>query len=301
MSTDFSYPVGPSTPDHSASGPLPIRKLQIDLSSGFGRHWFGGDAFRSAYYNALSMSFPEGEQRFIDSVQACAKLLPDEARYAALKTQMRDFCAQEATHRYMHEQYNAQLKKQGLVNAWEPRIVRRFAAAADMNPLHHLAITAGFEHYTAVLSQILLERPQILESAEPVMRQLWMWHAMEETEHKAVAFDLYQAVSGVYKWRMRWFIFATVIFASDVLRQTMNNLWHDHTLFKPSTWWSACKFFFGRPGSLKRPTGNGVIWLSAGHLLGYLRKDFHPWQYDNRHVASAYAQDHGGEWRVVRS
>ncbi len=286
--------------DYSPASTLPIRKLHVDLSQGFGRHWHGGDAFRTAYYNALSMSFPEGEQRFIDSVQACAKLLPDELRHAQLREQIRDFCAQEATHRHMHAQYNAQLDKLGFVNEWEPRIVRRFAEAADMNPLHHLAITAGFEHYTAVLAEVLLERPKMLESAEPAMRQVWMWHAMEETEHKAVAFDLYQAVSVSYKWRVRWFLFVTMLFVSDVLRQTVNNLWHDKTLFKPSTWWSALTFFFGLPGSKRQPTGNGVFWLAPRHLLSYFRKDFHPWQQNNRAQASAYAQEHSTEWRVVR-
>jgi uncharacterized protein len=283
-----------------STGALPIRKLNIDLSQGFDRHWHGGDAFRSAYYNALSMSFPEGEQRFIDSVQACSKLLPDEPRYAALHAQVRDFCAQEATHRHMHAQYNLQLAKQGLVNHWEPRIVRRFTASADINPLHHLAVTAAFEHYTAVLAQIMLERPAMMAGAEPKMQQLWMWHSMEETEHKAVAFDLYQAVSGSYAWRRRWFVFATVLFATDTLRQTVNNLWHDGTLFKPSTWWSAAKFFLGRPGSKMQATGNGWLWLSIGHVKEYLRRDFHPWQQDNREQAGAYAQTHQADWRIVR-
>jgi uncharacterized protein len=279
---------------------LTIRKLNVDLSHGFERHWHGGDAFRTAYYNALSMSFPEGEQRFIDSVQACAKLLPDEARYALLREQIRDFCAQEATHRHMHAQYNLQLAKQGMVNHWEARIIERYAAAADINPLHHLAVTAAFEHYTAVLAQIMLDRPAMMSSAQPVMQQLWMWHSMEETEHKAVAFDLYQAVSGSYKWRRRWFVYATVMFATDTLRQTANNLWHDGTLFKPSTWWSAAKFFFGRPGTKAQATGNGWLWLSLGHVREYLREDFHPWQQDNRAQASEYAHTHQATWRIVR-
>ncbi len=283
-----------------STGPLPIRKLNVDLNQGFERHWHSGDAFRSAYFNALSMSFPEGEQRFIDSVQACAKLLPPEARYESLQEQIRDFSAQEATHRHMHVQYNRQLSRQGLINHWEPRVVKRFAAAADINPLHHLAITAAYEHYTAVLAQVMLDRPGMMAGAQPIMQHLWMWHSMEETEHKAVAFDLYQALSGSYKWRVRWFIYATLTFASDALLQTVNNLWHDRTLFKPSTWWSAAKFFFGRPGDKVHATGNGWIWLCARHLREYLRKDFHPWQQNNRAQADAYANAHQAQWRVLR-
>ena len=44
-------------------------RLLIDLEAPIARHWNGGDAFRTAYFNALSMSFPVGEQFFIDSVR----------------------------------------------------------------------------------------------------------------------------------------------------------------------------------------------------------------------------------------
>ena len=49
---------------------LVVRRLLIDLNTPFPARWNGGDAFRSALFNALSMSFPVGEQYFIDSVRA---------------------------------------------------------------------------------------------------------------------------------------------------------------------------------------------------------------------------------------
>ncbi len=274
---------------------LPVRKLNLDLSQGFGRHWHGGDAFRTAYYNALSMSFPVGEQFFIDAVQSCAKLLPHTAEHAALHAQLRDFSAQEATHRHVHAQYNAVLEKQGLLNHWAARASKRIAQHAHLNPRHHLAMTAAYEHYTGVFASVLLQHPQMLQGAEPALRSVWLWHCMEETEHKAVAFDLYQAVSGSHYWRVRWFLIVSLVFASDVLRQTTTNLWHDGTLFKPSTWWSAACFFLGRPSK-----GNGWVWLSALQVAGYLRKRFHPWQHNNQGQAAVYAQAHAGEWRVLR-
>lgn len=275
--------------------PLPVRKLHVDLSQGFRRHWHSGDAFRSAYFNALSMSFPAGEQKFIDSVLACVKLLPLGKEHDALRAQLRDFCAQEATHRHVHAQYNAVLEKQGLVNHWEPRIARRFARAAHINPLHHLAITAAFEHYTTVFAEVTLTRPDMLAQADPAMRSVWLWHGMEETEHKSVAFDLYQTVSGNYAWRRRWFFYVSVTFAVDALRQTVNNLWHDGTLFKPGTWVSALQFFWGRPSR-----GGGWFWLTARRLTHYLHRDFHPWQHNNQADAQNYAAQHANEWRVVR-
>src|SRR5438105_6769439 len=105
---------------HKPTMSLPIvRKLEIDLSQGFARHWHGGDAFRSHYYNALSMSFPVGEQYFIDAVRQGLALLPNDAGHTALRATAQAFIGQEATHRHIHALYNAQLEKQGLVNRWE--------------------------------------------------------------------------------------------------------------------------------------------------------------------------------------
>lgn len=284
-----------STPT-SSSAPLSIRKLNLDLSQGFERHWFGGDAFRTAYYNALSMSFPAGEQLFIDSVKNAIPLLSDTPENAPLRSLCADFSAQEATHRHVHEQYNAVLETQGYKNHVEARIWARFKKVEHLvTPRHHLAITAAYEHYTAVLAHITLDRPDMMASATPEMQKLWRWHSLEETEHKAVAFDLYQAVGGNYAWRIRWYLFASIQFYLDALRQTTNNLWHDGTLFKPSTWLSAAQFFFGRPSR-----GGGWFWLSAKPLMDYFKRDFHPWQQDNRAVAQAYASAHAQDWRLVR-
>jgi len=104
---------------------LTVRRLSVDLSQGFSRHWNGGDAFLTAYANALSMSFPVGEQFFIDAVKEGAKHLPDTPENQQLKETAKGFIGQEATHRHLHALYNAHLEKQGLVNHWGPRADRR--------------------------------------------------------------------------------------------------------------------------------------------------------------------------------
>ena len=98
---------------------LTIRKLEVDIESGFDRHWHSNDAFLSQYYNALSMGFPIGEQRFIDAVRDCAELLPNSPDYDQLRSTVAQFIGQEATHRHIHALYNKQLGKQGLVNHLE--------------------------------------------------------------------------------------------------------------------------------------------------------------------------------------
>lgn len=279
---------------------LTVRKLELDLSQGFQRHWHGGDAFLSQYHNALSMSFPVGEQSFIDAVRDCAKLLPRTPEHALLHEAAAQFIGQEATHRHLHGLYNAHLEKQGLVNRWQHWATARiaFAHSKNVSPRHMLAVTAAYEHLTAVLADFLLRHDRSLDKADVKMQTLWRWHAAEETEHRAVAYDLYLALQGNYAWRIRWYIYALLVFSFDSGRQTVLNLWHDGTLFRPGTWWSALKYFWGR---------NGAIWHVTGPLLAYFRRDFHPDQeaftapeQQTRGIAQRWLKDNEKSFRVVR-
>ena len=287
----------------STSPTLTIRKLEVDLSQGFARHWHGGDAFLSQYYNALSMSFPVGEQSFIDAVKAGLVLLndmPGTLENARLQLDAAQFIGQEATHRHIHGLYNAQLEKQGLVNRWQHWATRRidYGRKHQVHARHLLAITAAYEHCTAVFADGTLRYGSWFDAAEPRMATVWRWHAAEETEHRAVAFDLYQALGGNYAWRMRWYLYVLLLFALDASRQTVLNLWHDGTLFKAQTWWSAAKFFWGH---------NGTVWRCTGPLLTYFRRDFHPDheahsapEQQAQALAQRWLQDNAASFRVVR-
>jgi len=85
---------------------LTVRRLLIDLDAPIARHWNGGDAFRTAWFNALSMSFPVGEQFFIDAVKLGMKALP-QAQREVLAAEVQGFIGQEATHRRLHALFNA--------------------------------------------------------------------------------------------------------------------------------------------------------------------------------------------------
>jgi predicted metal-dependent hydrolase len=247
---------------------LPVRRLAIDLDTPFPVRWNGGDAFRSALFNALSMTFPVGEQYFIDSVRAGVAALP-EAERAAFADEVRGFVGQEATHRHLHARFNAILARQGQVNTVEARAAARMARYAQIDLRNHVAATAATEHFTAVFADWLLRRPDALDGAEPRLRLLWEWHSAEEAEHRSTAFDLYAKLGGSHAWRVRTFRFITVQFLVDVGRQTLRNLWHDRALFRPSTWTGAARFLFGRDGFVR---GNVAAWRA------YTRPDFHPSQ-----------------------
>lgn len=152
-------------------------------------HWNGGDPFLTRFLDALSVNFPDGERFFIDSVRAFEHAIDDEA----LREDIRRFVRQEAQHGAAHERFNAALAGQG-VNV--PRIIKTIRADARgaqklFSPTMQLAITAAAEHLTATLAEGFFElSPEMIAHASPSMRALYLWHAVEEIEHKTVAFDV---------------------------------------------------------------------------------------------------------------
>jgi predicted metal-dependent hydrolase len=250
---------------------LVVRRLLVDMEAPIARHWCAGDPFRSAFFNALSMSFPFGEQFFIDSVRDGFKELPP-GQQERLRAEVQGFIGQEATHRRLHALYNAHLDKQGLQNKWDPRVRRRMKILEGQDVRHWLGITAANEHFTAIFADFVLHHPEILGTQDRRLATLWLWHAAEESEHKTTAFDLYKALGGSEKWRRKWMRRTTFFFLTDALRQTVTNLRCDGTLWQWSTWKSGARFLFGRQGLITRTY---QPWRQ------YFRADFHPNQQDS--------------------
>jgi predicted metal-dependent hydrolase len=250
---------------------LVVRRLLVDMEAPIARHWCGNDAFRSALFNALSMSFPVGEQFFIDSVRNGLKALPAD-KQEAFKTEVQGFVGQEATHRRLHSLFNGHLEKLGLVNEWAPRAEERMKMLHGIDPRHALALTAANEHFTAIMADWMLNNPDMLASDDARLTTLWLWHSAEESEHKSTAFDLYQALGGNHEWRVTWFRRITKVFLFDTLRQTVRNLKADGTLWKLGTWTSAASYLFGK---------RGLIRQTYKPWREYLREDFHPSQQDS--------------------
>jgi len=265
-----------------------VRRLLIDLDTPPERHWCGGDAFRTAWFNALSMSFPQGEQFFIDSVRAGVQTLP-EAERARFEPAIKAFIGQEATHRRIHALFNAHLAARGLVNHWEVRAQRRIRTLDGADVRAAVGATAATEHLTAILAEHLLSDGSALQGAPARWSTLWLWHASEETEHRATAFDLYRALDGNEKWRLRLFRLVTWHFLTDALRQTVNNLWHDGSLWRASTWASGWRFLLGP---------QGLVRAMAGPWRRYLRAEFHPSQQDESRAVS-WLRDNASQFEPV--
>ncbi len=261
---------------------LTVRRLQVDLDTPWPRHWAGGCAFRTAFFDALSFSFPAGEQFFIDAVRMGVAQL-DEAGRARFADEVRGFVGQEATHRRVHERFNRQLEAQGYVNRWDARIRARIARQLEGRGARAwVGATAATEHFTAILSEHLLTHPQVLAGAEPRLRDLWLWHASEESEHRSTAFDLYRALGGNDAWRRRIYVIVSWNFATDLARQVLANLRRDGHWWRPATWAGAWRLLLGRDGLVRH------AWRP---WLRYFASDFHPSQGDGA-PAAAWLADH---------
>ena len=268
---------------------LVVRRLLVDMQAPIARHWCAGDAFRTALFNALSMSFPVGEQFFIDSVRDGFKALPPE-KQERFRAEVQGFIGQEATHRRLHGLYNGHLAGLGLVNDWEPRARHRLKLMEGVDTKHWLAITAANEHFTAILAEFMLRNPDLLGNQDPRLATLWLWHSAEESEHKSTAFDLYQALGGSHEWRVKWMKRVTTLFLMETLRQTILNLRRDGTFWKWSTWKSAASYLFGK---------RGLVRLTYKPWRQYFREDFHPREQDAS-ASGDWLRQHSDQYVPVR-
>jgi uncharacterized protein len=277
------------TPDTAAlkSIDIPKRDIRFDLKDVDFKSWHPAGLHVSHFFNALSVFFPEGEAFFIDAVRH----YKDRIRSPKLQAEVQGFLGQEAMHSREHRRYNAALKAAGYpIAELEKRVsdhletVRKFAP-----PREQLAATIALEHFTAIMADMVLSDPEILDGAEPHMAAIWRWHAIEETEHKAVAYDVYRTVMGdgwrAYLQRSIVMLLSTVEFWARVFLYHYRFVKADGALGDVRGWWRLFRFLWIKPGGMRKLIRT---WLP------YFRRDFHPWQHDNSaHVErwkAAYAE-----------
>ncbi|MEM7405554.1 MAG: metal-dependent hydrolase [Pseudomonadota bacterium] len=248
------------------------REPDLDISDCLVRDWHGNDPFKTAYFNAFSIVFPVGEHFFIESVRA----FDDRIEDPTLKRQVRGFIGQEGRHRREHQDYNTTLcQARGYdLEYLESRQRDRISMLKKRASTYQwLAATVALEHLTAIMADGLLRNPAWLDGAEPEMTMLWRWHAIEETEHKAVTFDVYRAVGGWDSTRRQMLKIVTWNLLRDTLAYTRYMLRVAGRHRDMGLWWRGLSWLFGRHG----------IWRPhIGEWRDFNRADFHPWDNDNR-------------------
>lgn len=255
------------------------RNREYDIALSLGRDWFDNHPFKTAWFNAMSITFPLGEKFFIDSVRHFAGQIDDPK----LNEDIRGFCGQEGFHRREHQRYNESLcSKRGYdLSYLEGRLAKNIERGKKfMSPLERLAATAAFEHITAIMAESALsEDNPMIKSADSAMQALWQWHAAEEMEHKSVAFDVYRAVGGTEKMRKRAMRQATFFLMLDVLIGLVHMLRRDKKMWSPSLWSQGWKFLFAEGGILRQ------VWPAYKE---YYREGFHPWDRDTRSLLNSW-------------
>ena len=181
---------------------IEVRRPGISYADDATPHYFvANDILRSHVAAMLSAVFPEGEDFFVRSVRNYRDQITDPV----LKEQVKGFIGQEALHGREHRAFNQRLHELGYPTKFtDKRVKIGLGIFSKIAPKRtQLAFTAGLEHYTATLAEALLRDDAARqEFTTDEIRTLFSWHALEETEHKSVAFDVFQHVCGKHHVRV---------------------------------------------------------------------------------------------------
>lgn len=252
------------------------RNRRFKDTPGRSRWWMGGDAIATAWHNALSITFPAGETFFIESVRRFQKSVPEE-----LASQIKDFARQEAFHTREHNAFNQRVMDDGYdVSDALATVEESLALAREGHPVAQLSITVSLEHFTAIFAHLALKDVSLYADTDRESQRMWLWHAIEEVEHKSVAFDTYahimRDVKPLKRWGIRCAVFARVSrdFVFKRWRESLALLAQDG-ITGVSARARLAWYLWGRPGVLRRVL---PAWLA------YFQPGFHPWQIDDRHL-----------------
>src|SRR5205085_3831755 len=222
----------------------------------------------------LSATFPKGEAYFVESVRAFRD--GAEPRLAA---EIKAFTTQEVMHSREHVQFNKRALDAGYdLSGLEKKVDERLAIVRERAPVVNLAATMALEHFTAMIAHELLANPRHLAGADAESAALWRWHAVEEIEHKGVAYDTWMHATKNWPRFKRWSVKARVMllvtrnFMVDRTKGSLELLRQDG-ITGPKAYWGLFLYAFGRPGMMRKVLG---AWVS------YFLPGFHPWKHDNR-------------------
>ncbi len=275
------------SPAHKgAESPITVRDRRFGRATTPGRWWLDGDPVATAWHNALSATFPRGEAFFIESVKACRDGVPPQ-----LEAEIRDFVRQEINHTREHLAFNRAALEAGYdFSRIEAHVDYMLGLAKGRPAPVNLAATMALEHFTAMMAHEFLANPAHFAGGEPEVANMWRWHAIEEIEHKAVAFDTYLHATRHWPARRRWWLRCVMMlvvsknFLVHRIKDALDLMAQDGI----GGWRAKARLFAYltvKPGVLRRIL---PAWLA------YFRPGFHPWDHDDRAlIATAEAALNG--------
>lgn len=260
------------------------RDRRFGRAARMGRWWLNNDPFATAFYNALSVTFPKGEGFFIDSVRRFRDTAPPR-----LAAEIQAFVKQEVLHTREHVAFNRHVTDQGYdVSRLEAHVDAALALTKDRPPVANLAATMALEHFTAIIAHELLANPRHLAGGEDEAAGLWRWHAAEEIEHKGVAYDTWLHATRDWPRFRRWWVKSLVMLITtwrffDGRARGMADLLRQDGITGVRAWWGIARYAFVSPGMARKILG---AWFS------YFLPGFHPWNHDDRRLIAVMESDY---------
>ena len=253
---------------------FPVRRMDFSFADSE-KYWWNGNPFMTQFMNNLSSLFPYGEKFFVDSVRAVREQVKDPQ----LQKDISAFIGQEAMHSKEHAAYNHYAETHGIdLHTLELRIKVLLEWTNKLTTKkQRLAATCALEHFTATMAeQLLLREDLTTQINDAKMYKLWLWHAIEENEHKSVAYDAYLATGGGYWIRTLTMALTSVMFISVIAWFQIDLLRKDGQLFNWKSWSYGLKTLFG--------PRNGYLTGLIVPYLQYYKPGFHPAQQDTQRL-----------------
>ena len=244
------------------------------------RRWWAGEPFGTAWHNALSATFPRGEAFFIEAVKAHR-----DGADARLDAEIRAFVRQEINHTREHIAFNRLAQDAGYdIGKIDARVKEMLELTKGRPAIANLAVTMALEHYTAMMAHEFLANPRHFENADAEVREMWRWHAVEEVEHKGVAYDTWLHATRDWSAWKKWKVRSLTMLL--VTGRFFKNRWIDSLELLAQDgitgWrarWGLFRYLAWSPGVVRRIF---PAWL------GYFKPGFHPWDHDDRDLIGKY-------------
>lgn len=272
------------------TGNVRPRRTAFSFPQSIPQHWLKGSPAQTHFFNAINL-FVVSFEDFMGRVMRGQLVNLKDPEFLR---QVRGFMGQEATHSFVHTKYLSNLRAQGYqIDAYLQVADRIFKDVFEkkLGPALCLSIIAGFEHMTALLAEIVLSS-NMLGEAEPAMAELWKWHAAEEIEHKALAFDLLKATHPSYLLRLLGAFIGALVVAGFLNAGMVMLLKQDQQLWRRRTLKDTWALLLGKHRMAPR---------ALGLFIKYFRPGFHPTQHDNYALADQVLQGEAPEREGFRT
>ncbi len=247
------------------------------------RWWLNGDPIATAWFNAMSATFPRGEAFFVESVKAHR-----EGADHKLAGEIRAFVKQEINHTREHIVFNKLAESAGYdIAAIDERVRESLELTKGRPQILNLAATMALEHFTAMLGQELLANPAHLHGADGDLGDLWRWHSIEEIEHKGVAYDTWRHATRDWSRWKRWKVktlMMLVVTKNFIVNRVadMKELLAQDGMTGPRVTFAIWSYLLVKPGFLRR---------IAKPWFAFFLPGFHPWNHDDRALIGKHEGD----------